>query len=167
MNYKQRIIFKTYIIKKNRIYIYDGKNITFDLEHFELECAKWMIENFGDKIYLIPKVNVPIRIKTADYLYKNEYWDLKTIYSNGKRTIDNQLKKSRDQASNFIIDISHSKMDVSDAIYQVLKIFNDPKRNWINTVILKNMSEIIFIFTKKEMPPNQITVEDHFFIYYI
>lgn len=79
-----------------------------------------MIENFGDKIYLIPKVNVPIRIKTADYLYKKEYWDLKTIYSNGKRTIDNQLKKSRDQASNFIIDISHSKMDVSDAIYQVL-----------------------------------------------
>ena len=66
MNYKQRIIFKTYIIKKNRIYIYDGKNITFDLDHFELECVKW-----------------------------------------------------------------------------------------------------IFIFTKKEMPPNQITVEDHFFIYYI
>ena len=44
MNYKQRIIFKTYIIKKNRIYIYDGKNITFDLGKHTCELVSRCIE---------------------------------------------------------------------------------------------------------------------------
>ncbi len=33
---------------------------------------------------MLPRVNYPEGIKTADYLFRGEYWDLKEIYGNGK-----------------------------------------------------------------------------------
>ena len=153
MSYYKSLNFKSYIIKDGTVYIYDGKNITYDISHGEIDCARWIIETFGGKIYILPKINVPNGIKTADYLYNNEYWDLKRVFTNGKRIIDNRLNNTRKQASNYIIDISKSSMSNRTAISQIKNIYNSKNRSWIQKIILKGKNKKIYIFQKKGMPP--------------
>ena len=166
MKYYESLIFKTYIIKDGNIYIYDGKNVTFDITHGEIDCAKWLTKTFGGTVYIIPKINIPNGIKTADYLYNNEYWDLKRIFTNGKRTIDNRLNNTKKQASNYIVDISKGKMSNYLAITQIKNIYTSKNRLWIQTIILKGKNRKIYIFQKKGMPPS-LKAKDHSVTYFI
>ncbi len=61
---------------------------------------------------MLPRINFPEKIETPDYLWNNEYWDLKVIISNSKNTIDSSIKKKKNQACNFILDISYCKMNL-------------------------------------------------------
>lgn len=60
------------------------------------------------KIYMLPRVNKPDGIKTADYLWDNEKWDLKIISTSGRKVIDNRLNGRKAQSTNIIIDISNN-----------------------------------------------------------
>lgn len=85
----------------------------------------------------LPKVNTPDNIQTADYLFRDEYWDLKEITGNGKHTIDSNIKAKKKQACNFIIDITNSKMLLSEANRQICLIFKSKERIWLEKIILK------------------------------
>ena len=56
---------------KNKYYV-DGKNVVLDYSKQELEVAKWLLDTFGGNIYMLPRINNPSGIKTADYLWNNE-----------------------------------------------------------------------------------------------
>ena len=101
-----RIKNLNYWIINNKKYYVDNKYIILDYSKSELECALWLEKTFGGEIYMCPKVNKPDGIKTPDYLFRNEYWDLKEIKGNGKNTIDSIIKKSKNQTINYIIDIA-------------------------------------------------------------
>ena len=75
----QKIIESKFIVKNGIKYYVDGKYVIFDYNKKELEIATWLVNTFGKKIYLLPRINYPKNIKTADYLWNNEFWDLKEI----------------------------------------------------------------------------------------
>ena len=86
-----------YFSFNNTKYEVDNKNVVLDYSKREKEIVLWIVNTFGGEIYLLPKVNNPEGIKTADYLWNNEYWDLKEILSNGKRALDNRINGTRKQ----------------------------------------------------------------------
>lgn len=49
----------------------------------------------GGELYLLPRINDPIGIMTADYLFRDEYWDLKNVMGNGKKVIEDLIKKKK------------------------------------------------------------------------
>ena len=161
MNYiditKQYKIKKKYQIRKQKYFIsnneerynVDGKNVILKPTKQEIEVAKILGEIFGGKIRIIPKVNVPEGIKTPDYIIKNDKFDLKGIKGNGKNTIDSAIKKQEKQANNFIFDISDSKMNKKEAIYQIKRIYNSKHREWIRKIILIKHNKIIKIYERK------------------
>lgn len=51
---------------------------------------------------------------TADYLFRDEYWDFKNVIGDGKRVIEDLIKKKKRQSLNFIIDITDSKISDID-----------------------------------------------------
>lgn len=128
---------RNFITKDGVTYIVDGKSVTFDISNKELKIAAWLERKFGGSIFLLPKVNTPDNIQTADYLFRGEYWDLKEIIGNGKHTIDSNIKNRKKQASNFIIDITKSEMSFSEAIKQIKTIFISKDRKWVDKIILK------------------------------
>lgn len=98
---------------------------------------------------MCPRVNVPESIKTADYYWNKEYWDLKEIKGNSKRSVDNKIKYQKNQCANFIIDNSKYLITNNEAIKQIKKIFNDPKRKWIKKMILIENDKLICYFKRK------------------
>ena len=140
---------RNFITKDGVTYIVDGKSVTFDISNKELKIAAWLERKFGGSIFLLPKVNTPDNIQTADYLFRDEYWDLKEITGNGKHTIDSNIKAKKKQASNFIIDITNSKMLLSEANRQICLIFKSKERIWLEKIILKK-SNYAKVYTREK-----------------
>ena len=128
---------RNFITKDGVTYIVDGKCVTFDISNKELKIAAWLERKFGGSLFLLPKVNYPKGIQTADYLFRDEYWDLKEITGNSKHTIDSNIKAKKKQACNFIIDITNSEMMMDEAIKRIKTIYTNQKRNWVEKIILK------------------------------
>lgn len=76
--------------KGNKYYV-DGKNVVIDYSVSEKNVANWLKETFGGEIYMLPRINIPEGIQTADYLFRGEKWDLKEIKSTGKNVLDNRV----------------------------------------------------------------------------
>ena len=138
-----------WIINKKKYYV-DNKSIVLDYNKSEEKCAKWLRKTFGVDVFMCPRVNKPEGINTPDYIFNYEYWDLKQINGIGNRTIDTAIKKCKNQAHNFIIDISKSGLSDISAIYQLQKIFNNKNRKWVEKIILKRNDELIKVYIKRD-----------------
>ena len=130
-------------------YYVDGKNVVLDYSEKEKEVAKWLKNTFGGKIYMLPRVNNPSGIMTADYFFKNEYWDLKEILGNGKHTLDSAIKKKKSQAKNFIFDISNSVINIESINNQIKKIYKSKDRKWIDKILVKRNNDVVIIYKRK------------------
>lgn len=120
-------------------YYVDGKNVVLDYSKEELEMAYFLENTFGGEIYMLPRINIPEGIKTADYLWNGEYWDYKRINGSGKRTIEDLLKRNEEQACNFILEGTLTKLSDYEIIMQIEKIFSSVTTSFINKIIyIKN-----------------------------
>ena len=136
---------------KNKYYV-DGKNVILDYSQQELEVAKWLIEIFGGKIYMLPRVESPDYIKTSDYLWNNQKWDLKTLSGTSKTFLDDGIKRSKMQANNFIIDITNNPLSFDEINRQVICIYNSKYRRWVDILILKKGNKLFAVYKRKNGP---------------
>lgn len=97
---------------------------------------------------MCPRVNIPEGIKTPDFIWNNEYWDLKEINSYSKNIIDNIVNGTRKQTSNFIFDIKNGKISEKEIIKQIKKIYSSSYRKWINKIIIKRNNKLIAILKR-------------------
>lgn len=147
---KYKVIDKRYFKDSNKnIYKLDNKYVVLDYSKEEKEIAKWLAKKFCTNVYMLPRVNYPYNIQTPDYLFKNEYWDLKTINGSNLSTIDRAINGKSKQAENFIIDISNSKITNQIADICISKIYNSKYRKWVNKIMLINNKKIIKIYQRK------------------
>lgn len=130
-------------------YKVDGKNVVLDYSDKEKEIAIWLENIFGGEIFMLPRINNPKGIETSDYLFRNEFWDLKEIIGNGKHTLDSAIKKKKNQSQNFIFEISSSKMSIEDAQNQISKIMSSTDRQWIKKIVLKK-DGIVKVYKKRD-----------------
>lgn len=127
----------------------DGKNVVLKPTEREKEVANILGKMYGGKISIIPRINEPANIKTPDYEVNGIRFDLKEIEGNSKNTLDGAIKKQKRQASNFIFDITKTKMDNKEAINQIHKIYNSKYRDWVNIIILIDKDTILKVFTRQ------------------
>lgn len=64
-------------------------------EKNEVGVAKWLKKIFGGKIEYLPTIGEQDGIQCADYLFRNEFWDLKELNGNGKRTLEDAIKTKK------------------------------------------------------------------------
>ena len=100
-----------------------------------------------------PRVNSPDGIPTADYLFRNEYWDLKEITEKATskfRAVDNVIKNSKNQTENIILDISSNKIGQEIIINQVKKIYSTKGREWINKIIVVDNKQLLLVYQRNK-----------------
>ena len=129
-------------------YYVDGKNVVLDYTFKEKEIALWLENTFGGELYMLPRVNNPDGIMTADYLFRGEYWDLKQIFGNGKHTFDSSIKKKKSQANNFIFDVCNRNIEVNNIENQIRKIYCSKERFWVDKIIIKRDEELLFVYER-------------------
>lgn len=135
--------------EKGTKYVVDGKGVVLDYSDKEKEVAEWLEGIFGGELYMMPRVNKPDGIMTADYLFRNEYWDLKEIFGNGKHTLDSAIKKKKTQAKNFIFDISNSEITIENIDNQIKRIYKSKDRKWLDKIIIKRNNDVVAIYKRK------------------
>ena len=135
--------------KGNKYYV-DGKNVVLDYSESEKNVANWLKETFGGEIYMLPRVNIPEGIQTADYLFRGEKWDLKEIKSTGKNVLDNRVNGLKKQSNNFIFDISNTSISIKEIKNQINKLYESPNRKWINKIMLIKNQKLICIYIRKK-----------------
>lgn len=146
----------THIVKDRKYFEHNGikykvdnKNIVLDYSNNEKEVAIWLENTFGGEIYMLPRINKPDGIQTADYLFRGEYWDLKTINGSGKRILEDSIKKKKRQAKNFIFDITNSKIEKYNLFEQLKKLYNSKATDWIDKIIIKKGENASIIYIRK------------------
>lgn len=98
---------------------------------------------------MLPRINKPDGIQTADYLFRGEYWDLKKITGKGKNTLDSAINKKKSQSNNFIFDISNSEITLEAIDKQLSSIYENKYRKWIDKIIVKQNNNVIVINKRK------------------
>ncbi|MCJ0572165.1 capsid protein [Enterococcus cecorum] len=134
---------------EDKKYYVDGKNVVLDYSQKEKDVAEWLAKKFGGHIELVPRVNYPKGISTPDYLINNTIkFDLKEITGSGKNVIDNNLKKSKKQSSNFIFDVTNANISEQELYRQIYNVYKSKRRN-VDVIILKDGENVLEIIKKR------------------
>ena len=97
-------------------------------------------------------------VKCADYLYKDEFWDLKEPRNSKNQAIYRCIRKKDAQAKNFIICPTYeSKLSLQDLKNQAGNIFKRDDTKFVKIIILKKDNNFI-ILKKNEWIPSGISV---------
>lgn len=145
-NYK--ILDNNYFEYEGIKYEVDGKNVVLDYSEKEKAIAEWLGSSFGGEVYMIPRVNNPSGIKTPDYIYKKENWDLKTINGKSKQALYHSVYNKDKQSNNFIFDISSSELSMNEGKNQIDKLYKRTDITFINKIIVKKGNDF-FVFKRK------------------
>lgn len=119
------VIDAKYYVYNNIKYNVDKKNVILDYSKQERRIALWLCNTFGSNVYMMPRINYPNGIMTADYLFKNEYWDLKTIKGSGKRSIEDELFSNIEKFDNiieFIIEKNDNNIFDKNRLLKLLSV---------------------------------------------
>ncbi len=138
-----------YIDNEGKKYIVDGKHVILKPTEKEKDVGNMLGSLYGGNVKIIPRINEPKGIKTPDYIIKNKKYDLKQITGNGKYVIQGNLKGKQNQADNFVIDITKSKLETNEAIKQIQSIYNSKHYLWIDRIILIKEKEFLKIYKRK------------------
>lgn len=128
-------------------YIVDNRKVVADHDEEELRFAKWLTKKFREDVDLLPRIKGDF-IQTPDYIFKNEYWDLKTLSSNNYTQMFDNIKKKEKQSSNFIFDLSNTEIKDVGFIKGVNDIFHRDKTKFVNKVIVKKKQKF-YVFQRK------------------
>lgn len=141
---------RQYFKKDGIKYQVDGKNVVLDYSNKEKEVAEWLENVFGGELYMLPRVNNPEGIQTADYLFRNEYWDLKEINGTGKNILFHAIEDHERQAHNFIFDISKTKLTNNEIMERLDKLYSLNKVRWLDVIIIMKENELIKIVKRSD-----------------
>lgn len=131
-------------------YEVDGKNVVLDYSLKEKEIAEWLENTFGGEIYMLPRINNPEGIQTADYLFRGEYWDLKEINGIGKNILFHAIEDHKKQSHNFIFDISRTTLTDNEIIERLNKLYSIKKVDWLDKIIVKRNEKIVKIIKRSD-----------------
>ena len=131
------------------VYVYEGKefypdghHVKFEYDSHEKEIGELVSSATGNHVDMLPKVNYPKGIPSADYLIDNEtYMDLKTLENGaGPNTIFNRISKSKRQANTFIIDVTESGLSDDIIESQITKVYKSKRtENVTHIVVVRDM----------------------------
>lgn len=134
------------------VYRVDGVNVQLSYDGHEKEIAELLKKRLGGDVRMMPTVKGKIKnVKTPDYLFRGERYDLKTMSkSTSSRAVYNRIKESLEQADNFILDITNNPLGRQEIFRQIEdEIFFNFNTRSVKVVIVVENGEIVKIFKRK------------------
>ena len=125
----------------------------------EYKMALIIKKTLGGEIHMVPTItdisNSHFGVKTPDYIWNNEKWDLKTPqYKDNYENIMNDIFKKpylKLQSTKFIVDLINFPVISDNEIMSICKrMFNNKYRKWIKALIIVKNKKIYKIFIKKD-----------------
>lgn len=134
--------------KNGERYEIDGHHVKFEPSQQERDIAQVLADQMHERVVLQPKIEYPKGVKMPDYVIGGKGFDLKTITGAGKNTFDNAIKGQREQATNFVFDITACPLPMDAIERQLEAILASDRRDWVEKLILVNNGKIVKIFER-------------------
>ena len=123
--------------KGNHLYIFHPIRVSKKCKSKSAKLvAQWLSDNIGGSIYLCPRVELPKNIKTPDYIWDNEKWDLKDINKHSKNTINTAINNTKKQSNNVILNLIDTTYTDKDLTIEMKRIYSNSRYNYINKIIV-------------------------------
>lgn len=136
---------------KGEIYTIDDKSVQLRPSDEEKSAAKLLSEIVGEKVVLMPRINGKYKyIQTPDMMIESnkERWDYKGLNGGSDDAIRNNIKDKKEQANNFIIDISKYKAEQESAIKQAEKVFSASNTRFVNKIMIIKNHKVIKVYER-------------------
>ena len=149
-NYLELSIGDTFHYNDNDYFI-DGKNVTTEGMNIEKEFAQLLNEKYGIQITVLPRIEIPERIKTPDYYINDiEKMDLKTIKGESPRTFKNAMGKQKGKAEIFIFNVINDNISIEIADERIRKLFYTSDVSFLRIAILFKNQSLIKVYERKK-----------------
>ena len=130
-------------------YKVSGTDVRSEYDEEEKAIATLLSKASGKKIYMLPKINKPDGISTADYLIDGEFYDLKRIYGSGTRTLKDAVKDKKKQSKRFILKITEkSKLSADEITRQAEGIFRFSETNFVDEIVIIKDDELMKVLKR-------------------
>ena len=146
---KGKVNISDSVVVDGKKYTVSGNFVVQDHNETEIKIANMIAEKTGKNVSLLPRVNFPLGVKTADYEISNEFWDLKTIKGKTKNTLCNAIKNKKGQSDNFIFELTDIGLEPEKAIENIENvIFKYDRYSFVKKVMVVNKEKIYKVFEK-------------------
>lgn len=140
--------------KSGTIKFDEGLNISKHSE--EIEMAKFLNDLFGGELTVLKEANIQ-GVKTADFLWNNKLWDLKTVTTekSADSAIRKGLKQIKDNPDGIILDYRNREVSLDS----VFKVVDGRTRRGIeesvDIMLVLGKNKVKVYRYKKRKPPRQ------------
>ena len=131
------------------VYSVDRKEAVLDYSKHEKEVAEWIAYNMGGIIKMCPRVVIPKGIRTPDYIWNGEKWDLKTINSHSNNTVTTAVGKAKEQTENVALYLNVNSYTDNDLIHELDRIFGNSRYSYIDRIMISEDYVLRGIYKRK------------------
>ena len=131
-----------------KIYKVDNRCIVLDYSESEKEIAQWLTNQMGGHVYMCPRIILPEGIRTPDYIWDNEKWDLKSITQHSKNTINNAIKNTKNQSNNVILNLIDETYSDKELVKEMKRIYSNQRYNYIDKILILEKTMLRGIFKR-------------------
>lgn len=139
---------KSYVDYKGNRFSSTDSVATFRTGKREKEVAELLESNFGGEMELM--FECPGVTKTPDYIYKGDRFDLKELNGASDKAIYNAIHKKKEQANNFIIDISKIDKELNDIEPQVEYIYSTKGTKFVDKLVIIKNDKVLGVFKRRK-----------------
>lgn len=126
----------------------DGRQVIFRPTKKEREVAAILSGKYGKTVQFVPQVMYPQNIQTPDYLIDGERFDLKSPIGKSQNLLYNLVSKKREQASNFIFDLTDCPLSDVEVRRQVETLYFSRHTRFIDKIVLMRGGEILEVYKR-------------------
>ncbi|MDY3118192.1 MAG: minor capsid protein [Peptoniphilus sp.] len=132
-----------------QIYRKGEKHVVFDYSEEEKKIAQWLSDEIGGHVYLCPRITIPEGIRTPDYVWDAEKWDLKNINKHSKNTMTTAVKNTKNQSRNLILNLKDPSYADEDLYLEMERIFSNKRYQYIDKILVVEKDILRGIFKRK------------------
>lgn len=119
-----------------KVYSVNGKDVVLDYSEYEKNIADWIAYNMGGVVKMCPRILVPEDIRTPDYIWNGEKWDLKTINSHSKNTISTAIGNAKKQSENVVLNLNVNSYTDKDLISELDRIYANHRYSFLKKIMI-------------------------------
>lgn len=114
----------------------DNREVVLDYSEAEKRIAIWLADKIGGNVYMCPRVLIPEEIRTPDYIWDGEKWDLKSVTQHSKNTVNNAIKNTKNQSNNVILNLIDKTYSDEDLIFEMERIYSNKRYVYIDKILI-------------------------------
>ena len=131
------------------VYIVNNKNIKFNPSKREREVAELLEKMVGGPLKILPKITQPENVKTPDYIFNGETYDLKSPTGSSKSTCYSNVKAAKGQAKKVILDITKTTLTLNDVEKQIYDVYRSTHTAFVDKIAIIEEDIILKVYKRK------------------